>query len=99
MLSNSKVTQLTVNRAQAIFLTPFCLFVFRKCPQSTPKKRKRSGGQESGVEIKKPMMLRSQTNKQVENLSDKTGRRSDTRRGSNRHNLRPRMEINKSHTK
>lgn len=52
----------------------------------------------NGVEMKKPMTLRSQTNKQVELLSDKTARRME-RSGNNRHNLRPRKERNKAHTK
>jgi len=70
----------------------------QNCPRSTPKKRKSSGDQVSGAEVKKPMTRRSQTNKQVELLSDKTGRRTETSSGSNRHNLRPRKEKNRSYT-
>jgi len=70
-----------------------------KCPQSTTKKRKSSGDRMSGVAMKKPMTMRSQKNKHIELLTDKIGRRMETRSGYNRHNLRPRKEKNRSCTK
>ena len=80
-------------------MTPVCLFVIRNCPWSTPKKRKSCGDQVSGVEMKKPMTLRSQTNKQVEVLSDKTERRTETSSGPNRYSLRARKAKNRSYTR